>query len=352
MSQSILKPARKRSLPVRSAGISTVMSWTLAGLFLLLANAISAAENQPPAIRDFLQDNCIGCHDAGTQEGGLNLESLPMHLDQPENFHRWERIFDRVTDDEMPPDDTLGRNVKNSLLTSLGHELHSTDRQRIEKYGRVPARRLTRSQYEKNVCQLLAVDVPLQVLLPEDPLTDGYDTVARGQQISNHLMAAYLDAADVALDAAFDRVLVETPPYKKRLDWKQLQRREKNPDREPEGRPGQQDVVAWSSHVSYYGRMRNTKVPKSGRYRIRLSVSAVNPPNTGTSGALSAAGCVARKHRRCTGSAVLKRPGSLANTNLRRGFRRGTSCKFARKIVLCQRLATVREKVNPKDRRT
>ncbi len=92
-------------------------------------------------------------------------------------------------------------------------------------------------------------------------------------------MSAYLKAADVALDTAFDRVLENSPKQKVKLDWTKLRRHEGGwYDREPEGRPKQKDVVSWSTNIVFHGRMRNTKVREAGRYRIRLRVQSVNPP--------------------------------------------------------------------------
>lgn len=240
------------------------------------------AQEQGVEIRDFLEQNCIGCHDSGTTEGDLNLEALKLDLDQPENFHHWERVFDRVRDGEMPPDEELDRDEKQAFISSLGATLHSADASHTRTLGRVPARRLTRAQYERNVCDLLQVDVPLQVHLPEESLSDGFDTVSRSQQISDHSLAAYLNAADIALDAAFERLLTESPPTRVRLDWKRLQRRDRNYDREPEGRPDHEDVVAWATRQPFYGRMRATTVDDDGRYRIKVRVQAVNAPKGGS----------------------------------------------------------------------
>jgi len=239
---------------------------------------------QPAEVSAFLEQNCVSCHDASTQEGGLDLESQPLStkaLADPDEFYLWQRVFDRVREGEMPPDETLDADEKARFIDNLREHLKSFDADRIAKHGRVSARRLTRAQYERNVSDLLSVHVPLQVHLPADSLTSGFDTVSKSQQISHHLMAAYLRAADVALEAAFAQVFTEAPSQNLRLDWTDLRRDEWKTDREPEGRPEHKDIVSWSTRQSFYGRMSATTVTDSGRYRVRVRIQAVNPPNSG-----------------------------------------------------------------------
>lgn len=248
---------------------------------LAIAEEPPILEKPPIVVADFIEQNCIACHDSGTTEGDLDLESLAMELDDPDNFHHWERVYDRVRTGEMPPEEELDKAEKNTFVSALGKSLLVADAEHTKNLGRVSARRLTRAQYERNVCQLLQIDVPLREYLPAESLDDGFDTVSSSQQISDHSLLAYLKAADVALDTAFDRLLDNSPEYKVRLDWTKLRRNDRRPDREPEGRPKQKDVVSWSTRAAFHGRMRNTAVKEAGRYRIRLRVEAVNPPADG-----------------------------------------------------------------------
>ncbi|QDT08208.1 DUF1592 domain-containing protein [Planctomycetes bacterium K23_9] len=261
--------------------IAWLATWLLAGPFGGVLQSTTLAADQPESIADFLSLNCIGCHDSGTSEGDLDLESLELQLEDPDNFHLWERVFDRVGQGEMPPDDTLDKEESLSFLSSVHGILKTADTARIRSAGRVPARRLTRTQYERNVQQLLATNIPLSEYLPEETLTNGFDTVSKSQQISNHSMAAYLQSADAALDASFNQLLADAPPPTVRFDWKQLRRDEKKTGRMAEGRPRHKDIVAWSTRQNFYGKLPATTVPNAARYRIRLSVQAVHPPSDG-----------------------------------------------------------------------
>ncbi|WP_461507858.1 DUF1592 domain-containing protein [Rhodopirellula baltica] len=244
------------------------------------------AQQPPEQLTEFLELNCTYCHDADTREGDLDLDSLTLELADPDNFHLWERVFDRIREGEMPPDEELDPAESKPFLAKLHGILDSADNHRITTEGRVPARRLTRTQYERNVCELLAINVPLRSFLPEESLANGFDTVSRSQQLSDHSLAAYLDAADFALQTAFDQLLLNDASaddaiQTMHLDWTQLRRNERRTDREPEGRPSHKDIVSWSSSQNFYGRMPATSVPATGRYRVRVKAHSVNTPELG-----------------------------------------------------------------------
>lgn len=235
----------------------------------------------PTAVSEAVQDNCIACHDQASREGDLDLESLSFDLADPETFHKWQYAFERVHRGEMPPDDDLDPDLRKQFLKSLEQSLHDFDAGRIAAEGRVPARRLTNQQYEQTVHELLGIRIPLADALPAESLAGGFDTVAASQQISDHLMAAYLTAADVALESAFDVALNPPNAHSVRLDWKDLRRDEKKKDRQPEGRPKHKDIVSWSTYQNFYGRLPATTAKQIGHYRIRFRAEAVNPPGDG-----------------------------------------------------------------------
>lgn len=283
LKEVFLPPPTRPSALWIAFGLLTVFGTPWSGVFKSagFSGSIANAEQPSAEIAEFVQDNCIACHDSGTTEGDLNLEALAMELKDPDNFHSWERIYDRVRTGEMPPEEELDESEKKSFVAALGQTLLTADAKRTIELGRVSSRRMTRAQYERNVCELLQIDVPLQEYLPAESLDDGFDTVSSSQQVSGHSMLAYLKSADVALDAAFGLVLGDARSRTVRLDWTKLRRNENRTNREPEGRPSQKDVIAWSSRIAFYGRMRNTVVKEAGRYRIRLRVQAVNPPKDG-----------------------------------------------------------------------
>src|SRR4051812_36626216 len=72
-------------------------------LFILVGLAVAAhaaPASDPPA---FLTRNCVECHDAETQKGGVRLDDLPAEFGKPDVAQRWIDVYDKVAAHEMPP---------------------------------------------------------------------------------------------------------------------------------------------------------------------------------------------------------------------------------------------------------
>ena len=229
----------------------------------------------------FLQRHCLGCHAGDEPEAGLDLQALRFDPADSGNYRRWVRVFGHVNAGKMPPEDEP-RPValeREGFLASLARSLREAGARRQASMGRVQARRLTRFQYERTMHDLLGIDIPLKDALPEDPRADGFDTVAEAQQVSHFLLEKFLNAADAAIDEAFKKALNPPADYSIILAGKSLARAARGNRREPELRA--HDVAVWSTGQFYHGRMPATSVPESGWYRVRLRVSAINPPRDG-----------------------------------------------------------------------
>src|SRR4051794_9679574 len=88
---------------------------------LLAGLADCAAAEFDADARAFFTKHCSDCHDAAAKEGRLDLTSLSRDLSDAETLRRWVRIYDRVSDGEMPPKDAPQPNAaaKEAFLTSL-----------------------------------------------------------------------------------------------------------------------------------------------------------------------------------------------------------------------------------------
>ncbi len=200
---------------------------TLFATQLILCHAWQPVMAQPPqdsfsAVDGFVKRYCYDCHSGDPSEGGLDLEVLSRDYSQQETFDQWVRVFDRIAQQEMPPQDVeqLSGATRQQLLRVLGELLRSHERQQEQLSGRTVLRRLNRNEYENTVRDLLHINVNLRDLLPEDTPLHGFDTVAEGLRFSQLQIEKYLEAASVAVDAAID--LREQPPrFSKRLSLKE-----------------------------------------------------------------------------------------------------------------------------------
>lgn len=256
---------------------------------------MSADVDVRKAIEPLLSDNCYECHDDTTDKGSLNLLDLEFEPENHSNFERWARILERVETGEMPPPEEetpLKKEDIASFVKTLDSPLLAADIKDKKAKGRVNVRRLTRTEYEHTMHDLLGIGIPLQVHLPEDPSTHNFETVASGQQFSHFNLARYLETADLALDAAFSRVITEPKPILKEINpYKQGKGGSGNGNyRGPETVEG--TSIAWPVSLQFYGRIPATRVPESGWYRITIkNVHGINPPKGVVWGTLSSGMC-------------------------------------------------------------
>ncbi|MEM1295451.1 MAG: DUF1592 domain-containing protein [Verrucomicrobiota bacterium] len=240
---------------------------------VLFACGEGFSQNYPPEkVDDFFADHCYSCHDDTTSKGGLNLYDLAFELGNHANFETWERVFHRVELGEMPPAKKPRPEAKQKkdFLDLLHKPMLAADLKEKRELGSVRVRRLTRLEYENTLHDLLGIDLPLQEILPEDPATHGFETVAEGQQLSHHNLASYLAAADVALEEAFGRVSPEGESrYKNLISATKLASKINSGNyRGPQLSNGYS--IAWYISPQFYGRMAATRVPESGWYRVTL----------------------------------------------------------------------------------
>ncbi|MBL8892397.1 MAG: DUF1592 domain-containing protein [Planctomycetaceae bacterium] len=236
----------------------------------------------------FLEAHCVACHDGPQGEAGLDLSAFQPDLGNERDFARVVRIFDRVAQGEMPPSTEArpAANESSTFLATLGAQLTNHEQQRLAVSGRTPLRRLNRVEYENTIREVLGVDVNVKDILPPDTPSDGFDTVAVGLRFSQLQMEKYLEAADVALDAAID--LTERPErFHRRLSLKDEPAIRENLDtaegtiRDPVSQEKHRvlfrelpDAVVMFSTGYPPGDFRAFNAPVAGKYRIRMSAYA------------------------------------------------------------------------------
>jgi hypothetical protein len=176
-------------------------------ILVLAAGAVHAAEkgdSYPDRVRPVLQKYCFECHSGTKPKAGLDLERLPAEFSEAKSTALWKEVEERLAARIMPPPakPQLTADEYKVVTTWLSERLIAADRARQKAEGRAVLRRLNRVEYERTVRDLLAVDVDLRELLPEDESVDGFDNVGDALTISPVLLERYLEAADAALNAA------------------------------------------------------------------------------------------------------------------------------------------------------
>ena len=173
-------------------------------LLLLLCTPKSTAAEIPESLDKLIRQTCLDCHEGESAEGGLDLASLAFTLDDRELRDCWILIHDRIDSGEMPPDpQELSDPDRQTLLKTLNDAIAKADRVDVITNGRGPMRRLTREEYEQNLRDVLQLPLlDIRDMLPEDREEHGFNKTATALDMSRVQLAAYLDAAEAALQQA------------------------------------------------------------------------------------------------------------------------------------------------------
>ncbi len=154
-----------------------------AAIALTCLSAFSAENTVAPLVKQY----CVACHNSVTKTAGLALDSTVSEDAQ------WEKVLRRLSGRTMPPVG-LPRPKEAAYVTAVA-ELEARLDQRPVDPGRTDTfRRLSRTEYQNAVRDLLAVDVDVRGLLPNDETSHGFDNITVGD-LSPTLLEKYLAAA-------------------------------------------------------------------------------------------------------------------------------------------------------------
>lgn len=227
-------PVRERSVVARENRYSkaAVVFATLV-IFLLSKSAVAdrAAVSLSAGTVDFVQNYCVACHNEDDQQGGLNLDqphqnqilatpALDLRSSDSEehrhsNWQTWEHVLKRLETRQMPPPDAERPSEQEyeSIVETLAERLDQLSA-RVNDPGRVPTfRRLTRTEYQNSIRDLLRLKVDATGLLPKDEASFGFDNITV-TGLTPMLMNRYVKAAEtiakLAVSASSNEVVSRT----------------------------------------------------------------------------------------------------------------------------------------------
>jgi mono/diheme cytochrome c family protein len=184
----------------------------LIGILILPGGLLGQETPRAPAvpkdfeakIRPLLTQRCKECHDGEKPKGKFRISELDPSISGKAAEERWLSVREQVTTGAMPPKakGRLPQNEVDALAAWIDGKVAAADSARRSTQGRVVMRRLNRVEYENTIHDLLAIDTPLQDLLPPDASDHGFDNVGEALHSSSFLLERYLQAADRALASA------------------------------------------------------------------------------------------------------------------------------------------------------
>ncbi|HEX6961582.1 MAG TPA: DUF1592 domain-containing protein [Lacipirellula sp.] len=150
------------------------------------------------ALAPFIGTYCIDCHSGAEAEAGLNFEKLLAAPSVPHHRLPWQRVVERVTAGEMPPEE-FGQpepDEKEAVLKWLAAELADPDCSLPQDPGRVTMRRLNRTEYQNTIRDLVGVEYDASAVFPRDELAFGFDNNGDVLSLPTVLLEKYLAAAE------------------------------------------------------------------------------------------------------------------------------------------------------------
>lgn len=168
----------------------------LVGLAIACPESRTNAETLPRPAATVITEYCADCHDGETTKGDLDLLRV-IDEDPTEHADVWEKVIKRMVARQMPPAKKTWRPSEDDYVEALEALTTTLDAHAAAhpKPGRVDTfRRLTRTEYQNAIRDLLAVDVDAASLLPKDDESHGFDNVTVGT-LSPGLVDRYISAA-------------------------------------------------------------------------------------------------------------------------------------------------------------
>jgi mono/diheme cytochrome c family protein len=182
--------------------LSVVVS--VAGLLAATGFVLRAQAQQPPAgpplsadaHRAVIDEYCFSCHNDQDRKGDLALDTIAAH-DVARHPDVWEKAVRKLRGRQMPPiakprpDDDTYEQLIAFLETSLDRAAAANPNP-----GRTATiRRLTRTEYQNAIRDLLALEIDVASLLPADDPSYGFDNVTAAD-LSPTLLDRYVSAAE------------------------------------------------------------------------------------------------------------------------------------------------------------
>lgn len=224
----------------------------------------------------FLQKHCTECHGAEEPAGKLRLDDLAADFASPAAAEKWSKVYSKLVRRQMPPPKQTqpAAAERQAVLDWLSPKVREAGAARRLAHGRVELRRLNRVEYQNTIRDLLGVQANVAELLPEDGSAFGFDKVSSALTLSPVQIDKYLEAADLALDAAVGigpqpRFIEQRFPATDLIaGWEQRSQRKLDGG----------GLVIFNSGYSPT-ELRKFRAPAAGSYRVRVSAYGFQSPD-------------------------------------------------------------------------
>jgi mono/diheme cytochrome c family protein len=165
------------------------------------AQGAAASSADPTASRQMFQRYCSSCHNSKLKTGGLALDALDLNAIDA-HPQAWEKVVTKLRTGAMPPAGLPRPDAAtyDTVATWLESRLDAIAAASPNPGVRPSLHRLNRTEYKNAVRDLLALDdlpreLDIDILLPADDASYGFDNIADALGTSPSLLERYLVAA-------------------------------------------------------------------------------------------------------------------------------------------------------------
>jgi hypothetical protein len=147
----------------------------LAACLLFAAATIGFADDEHER---FVKQYCLDCHGGEEKSGGLALDAL-LSADVARNTEQWEKVVRKLESRQMPPQGSARPDERtyDASLSQLTSRLDAAAAAHPNPGRTETFRRLTRTEYQNAIRDLLALQIDAAQLLPADEVSHGFDNV-------------------------------------------------------------------------------------------------------------------------------------------------------------------------------
>ena len=152
-----------------------------------------------------LDNYCLNCHDSESAKGDIDLEAALKRRPFVRDLALWQNVAERIRSGDMPPKGKDKPEDKEALMVRawVQKEINGFDYGKVREPGNVPARRLSREEYNRTIRDLIGLDLKPADQFPMDFTgTSGFSNSANTLFMHTSHLDRYISASEMVIDAA------------------------------------------------------------------------------------------------------------------------------------------------------
>ena len=153
-----------------------------------------------PSVKTFFSNHCYECHGKEKQKGDKRLDKLSLRIDNSSTAQQWQDILDILNTGDMPPKKATQpkTEILSEVIGVLTEDLLKARKILTDQGGEIVVRRLNKREYINTVKSLTAIDLPPR-LVPDDEVSEGFNTMGGNQYFSPNLIDSYMELGELAM---------------------------------------------------------------------------------------------------------------------------------------------------------